>query len=53
MPMPKNEIQDRKAKLYSQEPLLKISALNTWFPVGNSFFGKSKQLVKAVNEVSF
>ena len=49
----KNEIQDRKAKLYSQEPLLKISALNTWFPVGNSFFGKSKQVVKAVNEVSF
>jgi len=47
------EIKDRKARLYSQPPLLKINRLNTWFPSGNNFFGKSKEVVKAVNEVSF
>jgi peptide/nickel transport system ATP-binding protein len=47
------EIKERKSKLYSQEPLLKINNLNTWFPVGRGFFGRSKEMVKAVNEVSF
>jgi peptide/nickel transport system ATP-binding protein len=47
------EIAERKQKLYSQEPLLKINALNTWFPTGRNFFGRSKDVVKAVKEVSF
>lgn len=50
---PANEIKERKNKLYSQQPLLKINGLNTWFPVGGDFFGKSKEMVKAVNQVSF
>ncbi len=50
---PAKEIADRKRKLYSQEPLLEINGLNTWFPVGGNFFGGSKEIVKAVNEVSF
>jgi len=50
---PANEIKERKNKLYSQQPLLKINGLNTWFPVGGGFFGKSKEMVKAVNQVSF
>jgi len=47
------EIKERKQKLYAQEPLLKINQLNTWFPKGNNLFGRSKEVVKAVNQVSF
>jgi peptide/nickel transport system ATP-binding protein len=50
---PVKEIEERKKKLYSQQSLLKINALNTWFPVGRNFFGKPKEVIKAVNEVSF
>jgi peptide/nickel transport system ATP-binding protein len=50
---PAKEIEERKKRLYSQQPLLKIKALNTWFPVNSNFFGKSKEVVKAVNQVSF
>jgi len=48
-----DEIKERKRHLYAQQPLLKINGLNTWFPVGRNFFGKSKEVVKAVNQVSF
>jgi peptide/nickel transport system ATP-binding protein len=48
-----NEIAERKSKLYSQEPLLKISNLNTWFPVNSGFFSREKEFIKAVKEVSF
>ncbi|MDR3695037.1 ABC transporter ATP-binding protein [Mucilaginibacter sp.] len=47
------EVEERKAKLYEHEPLLKINHLNTWFPTGHNIFGKSKDFVKAVNQVSF
>ena len=47
------EIETRHDKLYSQTPILQIKNLNTWFPVGNQFFGKRKEVVKAVNDVSF
>ncbi|MDB4923865.1 ABC transporter ATP-binding protein [Mucilaginibacter sp.] len=50
---PTDEIKARKSKLYSQEPLLKISNLNTWFPVNNGFFNREKEFVKAVKQVSF
>jgi peptide/nickel transport system ATP-binding protein len=50
---PIKEIEERKKKLYSQPSLLKIKALNTWFPAGRNFFGKPKEVIKAVNEVSF
>jgi peptide/nickel transport system ATP-binding protein len=50
---PEKETEERKKKLYSQQSILKIKALNTWFPVGRNFFGKPKEVVKAVNEVSF
>lgn len=50
---PAGEIKERKAKLYSRQPLLQISQLNTWFPVGKNIFGGTKDVVKAVNEVSF
>jgi len=47
------EIEERKRHLYQQEPLLKINQLNTWFPAGHNLFGRSKDVVKAVNQVSF
>jgi peptide/nickel transport system ATP-binding protein len=48
-----DEIKERKKKLYAQQPILKINELSTWFPVGHGFFGKKKDVVKAVNKVSF
>ncbi|HEY8784341.1 MAG TPA: ATP-binding cassette domain-containing protein [Mucilaginibacter sp.] len=50
---PANEIKERKRHLYAQQPLLKINGLNTWFPAGSGFFSRSKEVVKAVNHVSF
>jgi peptide/nickel transport system ATP-binding protein len=48
-----DELKERKKKLYAQQPILKINELCTWFPVGNGFFGKKNEVVKAVNNVSF
>ena len=50
---PASEIQERKKALYQQQPILKINELCTWFPVGGGLFAKSKEVVKAVNKVSF
>ncbi|CAN5303280.1 ABC transporter ATP-binding protein [soil metagenome] len=50
---PADELKARKKSLYSGEPLLTIKGLNTWFPVGSGFLKRSKEVVKAVNEVSF
>jgi peptide/nickel transport system ATP-binding protein len=47
------EIKERKAALYAQEPILKIKQLNTWFNGNKSLFGLKKNVIKAVNEVSF
>ena len=44
--------KDRQKK-YQQEPLLEIKNLNTWFPIKSGFFQPEKQVVKAVNNVSF
>ncbi|WP_184543391.1 ABC transporter ATP-binding protein [Mucilaginibacter sp. FT3.2] len=50
---PQNEIEVRRAELYKQSPLLKIDQLSTWFPVSTGLLGMSKNVVKAVNNVSF
>ncbi|RYE21100.1 MAG: ABC transporter ATP-binding protein, partial [Sphingobacteriales bacterium] len=47
------EIEMCRKKLYSREPILTVNGLNTWFPVSTGLFGLSKQVVKAVNNVSF
>ncbi|OUV71906.1 MAG: ABC transporter ATP-binding protein [Flavobacteriales bacterium TMED123] len=47
---------DRKAKqekLFSQEPILKIKCLKTYFPIRNGFFGGITGHVKAVDNISF
>jgi len=50
---PDKEIAERKEKLYAQSPILKVQNLSTWYPVGTGFLQKSKEVVKAVNDVSF
>jgi peptide/nickel transport system ATP-binding protein len=50
---PKAELVERKKRLYSQQPLLEVKDLSTWFPVSSGIFGQSKNMVKAVNKVSF
>ena len=48
--------EDRKLKhdkIYSQEPILKITDLKTYFPIRNGFFGGITNYVKAVDNISF
>ncbi|TXB67295.1 ABC transporter ATP-binding protein [Vicingus serpentipes] len=40
-------------KLYAQEPVLQIKNLKTYFPINKGIFGKPKDYVKAVNDVTF
>ncbi len=47
------EVAERKKQLYSQQPVLKVEHLNTWYPVNAGFMQKTKEFVKAVNDVSF
>jgi peptide/nickel transport system ATP-binding protein len=55
----KNAIQsdaERKAdhdRLYAQKPVLSIRNLKTYFPMKADFFGRTKDWVKAVDDVSF
>ena len=48
-----DEIKERRRKLYVQQPILKINELSTWFPVNAGLFSRKKEVVKAVNQVSF
>ena len=48
--------KQRKLKhdeIYSQDPILKISDLKTYFPIRNGFFGGITSYVKAVDNISF
>ncbi|RZK42119.1 MAG: ABC transporter ATP-binding protein [Pedobacter sp.] len=47
------EIRTRRLHLYSQKPLLQVRHLNTWYPIKNGLFGKAKDFVKAVDDISF
>ncbi len=47
------EVKQRREKLYSEQPILKINQLCTWFPAGGGLFKKSRAVIKAVNKVSF
>ncbi|MFM7080154.1 MAG: ABC transporter ATP-binding protein [Bacteroidota bacterium] len=48
-----SEIRDRRKKLEAQEPLLKVSNLQNWFPLKKGFFSRKREYVKAVDDVSF
>ena len=47
------EIELRRIRLYSEEPLLQVKNLCTWYPIREGLFGKAKQFVKAVDNISF
>ncbi len=47
------QIEERLKYLEKKEPILQVDGLQTWFPVQKSFFGKPKEYVKAVDDVSF
>lgn len=39
--------------MYAKEPVLSIKNLKKYYPIGNSWFGKTKEWVKAVDDVTF
>ncbi len=47
------EIDAHRNALYLQEPLLEVRGLCTWFPIKKGLFGKTKNYVKAVDDISF
>lgn len=40
-------------KLYSQEPILKVERLKTWYPLRKGVFGRTYGYIKSVDDVSF
>ncbi len=40
-------------KLYAKEPILQVKNLKTYFPINKGIFGKAKNFVHAVDDVSF
>jgi peptide/nickel transport system ATP-binding protein len=40
-------------KLYSKSPILEVKNLKTYFPVRKGIFGKAKDYIRAVDDVSF
>lgn len=49
----KSERAEAHAKLYAKTPVLQIKNLKTYFPIKKGIFGKAKDFVKAVDDVSF
>ena len=47
------ETAARHKILYQQEPILEIKNLKTYFPINKGVFGKAKDYVRAVDDVSF
>ena len=39
--------------LYSQEPILKVQNLRTWYPLRKGVFGRTYDYIKSVDDVSF
>lgn len=48
-----DEKKKRYSELYKKEPVLKVQNIKTWFPINKGVFGKTKNYVKAVDDVSF
>lgn len=47
------EVNERRNLLYAQKPLIEVKNLCTWYPVKQGLFGKAKNYVKAVDDISF
>ncbi|QHT67419.1 ABC transporter ATP-binding protein [Rhodocytophaga rosea] len=48
-----DEIKERQENLLKQEPILQVKNLKISFPINKTFFGKVKDYVHAVDDVSF
>ncbi|MFT5600100.1 MAG: peptide/nickel transport system ATP-binding protein [Flavobacteriales bacterium] len=51
--MSQDEVDFRRNIIYDQKPLLEVRNLKTYFPMDRTIFGKSKEFVRAVDDVSF
>lgn len=49
----KGEREEAHKKLYAKEPILQIKNLKTYFPIKKGIFGKAKDFVRAVDDVTF
>ena len=49
----KEERQARQTQLQAQSPIMTVQNLKTWFSSKKTFFGKTTEWVKAVDDVSF
>ena len=49
----KEERSNQQVEIFSGEKILEVKNLKTFFPVKKGIFGKTKDYVKAVNDVSF
>lgn len=47
------ETAKKHETLFKQEPVLEINNLKTYFPINKGMFGKAKDYVKAVDDVTF
>lgn len=48
-----DERKSYHANLYSQEPILKVRNLKTWYPLRKGVFGRTYDYIKSVDDVSF
>ena len=49
----KSERDKQQKRLFSQNPILQIKNLKTYFPIRNGFFGGITSYVKAVDDITF
>ena len=47
------ETRENKTADNNDEPLVRVEKLNVWYPAKKTFFGKTVEYTKAVNDVSF
>jgi peptide/nickel transport system ATP-binding protein len=48
-----DERKARHSELYAREPLLQLKNIKTYFPIRKGIFGKAKDFVRAVDDVTF
>lgn len=48
-----SEHQERQLKLAEQKPVLEVRNLQTYYPIRSGIFGRTKNYVRAVDDVSF
>ncbi|NMM49754.1 ABC transporter ATP-binding protein [Flammeovirgaceae bacterium KN852] len=48
-----DEIQEKQLRMLKEQPIIEVRNLKTYFPVKEGIFKKSKEVIKAVDDVSF